>query len=70
MSKEVIYLGDQKKVMVCFDKDNYLTLKTDDPKNLVEKLTTSKTDWVFHDDVVINVKNINYVRVRDIEPWF
>lgn len=53
----------EQKLVFHFEKGDTVTIKTTEPEEIIQMIANQNDGWLQYDDVVINVKNVSYIRI-------
>jgi hypothetical protein len=56
-----------KEHHVSFFRGDSVSIKTTEPEEIVQMVANLSDGWLQYDDIVINVRNISYLRITDAE---
>jgi hypothetical protein len=52
-----------------FENDLKKTIECEDPERLVREITDKKDGWFTYENLTLNISNIKYIEVVNIQPW-
>ncbi|USG65963.1 hypothetical protein NDK47_00980 [Brevibacillus ruminantium] len=54
---------EEKKVVFHFNGGDTISLRTSEPEEIIQMIANQNDGWLQYDDIVINVKNVTYIKV-------
>ena len=56
----------EKKLVFHFSKGDTVAVHTSEPEEIIQMIANQNDGWLQYDDIVINVKNVSYIRIESI----
>jgi hypothetical protein len=56
-----------KNITFHFSGGDSVSIRTTEPEEIVQMVASLSDGWLQYDDIVINVRNISYLRITDAE---
>ncbi|GIO10172.1 hypothetical protein [Brevibacillus reuszeri] len=53
-----------KKLVFHFSEGDTVTVRTSEPEEIIQMIANQNDGWLQYDDIVINVKNVSYIRIQ------
>ncbi len=52
-----------KRLVFHFSEGDTVTVRTSEPEEIIQMIANQNDGWLQYDDIVINVKNVSYIRI-------
>ncbi|MGN7472232.1 hypothetical protein [Brevibacillus sp. SAFN-007a] len=59
-------MNQAKAIEFHFSGGSLVQIETTEPEEIIQMVANQKDGWLQYDDIVINVRNVSYIKVRDL----
>lgn len=59
-------MKDVKQIQFHFSGGETISIETTEPEEIIQMVANQNDGWLQYDDVVINVRNVSYIKVRSL----
>ncbi|GEB35786.1 MULTISPECIES: hypothetical protein [Brevibacillus] len=59
-------MAETKTIEFHFSGGEVIRIETTEPEEIIQMVANQKDGWLQYDDIVINVRNVSYIKVKEI----
>lgn len=59
-------MREVKTIEFHFSGGELVKIETTEPEEIIQMVANQKDGWLQYDDVVVNVRNVSFIKVRDL----
>ncbi|KZE47762.1 hypothetical protein AV540_18505 [Brevibacillus parabrevis] len=59
-------MAEKKTIEFHFSGGEVIRIETTEPEEIIQMVANQKDGWLQYDDIVINVRNVSYIKVKEI----